>query len=62
MDEAGLDATKVLTGKTSTAKTVAAIRSQLAARLKSYMARRDAQMFNAGYHAKEPRKIEVKES
>lgn len=60
MDQAGLDATALLSSKKSMSATVSTLRTQLAAKLKSYIVRRDHQMFNQGAHSKETRKIKVK--
>lgn len=56
MSEAGLEAANMLNSKKSMSKIVNEVRTELAMKLKSYIVRRDHEMFNAG--RKEARKVE----
>lgn len=61
MDEAGLDAGTMLDSKMGMSQIVSKVRTQMAQKFKSYIVRRDHQMFNAGRKSTEPKKIDVKE-
>ena len=59
-DEANFTGTAFLSGKKPMQSIVNEMRRQLAASLRSYIARRDHTMFNAGAESIKNRKIEVK--
>lgn len=62
LDQAGLDAGRLLDSKKSMSKIVNEIRTKFVVKAKAYIVRRDHDMFNAGFQSKEPRKIEVKDA